>query len=296
MDKIELIHQHDVLIYPEVLFNRPISGLNRLHIMLIGGDVAQLNTLNQAYTALLALGLSPECIALDNPTVNEYLPIDTLKLHVDKKTQVIVETASVIDMAQRANLAVLCPGGHMNSSVQILCEKVLTECSVPVIITDEALPLYDNLPTTILSRQNTMFALSLGGLKRLERSLGIHISDRPSRGIYNILAHIAALQKVVAARFICYDDDLIVVSDMTEVSSRYGVIHLDGANALSSPGLFIGLLAGLLAQMQPGFNQAIQKVITSGYLLRKILHAQQADDQSRSVDQLITSTVQAELA
>lgn len=272
MQEIELVHQYDKLVFPEVLFNRPISGLGRLHVLLLAGEVSQLSIFSQVFTALTALSLNPDCVAIENELTNSFLPVGSTKIHVDKKSHQILETAQLIESSERSNLIIMSPGSNLTSSSHMLYEKIMGQTKTPVILTDEAVGIYVNLSKQARSRSNVMFILSLQGLKALEKSLDIHVEDRPGRGIYNVLHHMDAVQKVVQADVVCRYEGVVVVQSQAS-PGRYGIVHLEAGNTEAYQGLLTGLIAGLMTEPVPVLRGGLEKVMTAGYLFNMITRA-----------------------
>ncbi len=272
MQEIELVHQHDKLVFPEVLFNRPISGLGRLHILLLAGEISQLSIFSQVFTALTALSLNPDCVAMESELTNSFLPVGSTKIHVDKKSHQVLETAQLIESSEDSNLVIMSPGSNLTSSSHMLYEKIMDQTQAPVIITDEAVGIYANLPRQARSRGNVMFILSLQGLKMLEKSLEMHVEDRPGRGIYNLLHHMDAVQRVVKADVVCRHEGVVLVQSQ-DSSRRCGVVHLEVSNTEAYSGLLIGLIAGLTTEPSAAFRGNLEKAMTAGYLFKMITSA-----------------------
>jgi hypothetical protein len=272
VQEIELVHQYDKLVFPEVLFNRPISGLGRLHVLLLAGEISQLSIFSQVFTALRALSLNPDCVAIENELTNSFLPVGSVKIHVDKKSHQILETAQLIESSERSNLVIISPGSNLTSSSHMLYEKIMSQTQAPVILTDEAVGIYANLPRQARSRANVMLTLSLQGLKALEKSLDLHVEDRPGRGIYNLLHHMGAVQGVVKADIVCRHEGVVLVQSQAS-SKRCGVIHLEASNAEAYQGILIGLIAGLMTEPAPVLRGGLEKVMTAGYLFNMITRA-----------------------
>ena len=292
-DHIKLIHQRDQSLYPDVLFNRPISGLGRMHVALFGGGKRGVVTLSEVYSSMLSTGIEPTCV-VEAPTANlAPLPIGSIILHTDKKTQQVSETAEVLSFVARSNMVILAPEAELGSALQILFEKVLSETQTPVVITDEVVGLYRFTPRTS-KRANVLFILSSEGLMKLANALALPVKIRPGRGIYNTLALVEAVYEATGAHVLSFDNEQAVVRDGSS-SDEYGIIHVQEGSISQHRGLLIGLIAGLLSDVTQTFTSVLPKLMTAGYLFNAIMSQSNGLHDPAMLDRAIKDTLSSEL-
>lgn len=291
--QIKLIHQRDESLYPDVLFNRPIRGLSRMHVALFGGSKRGMVALSEMYSTMLSTGIEPTCVVEAVTAELAPLPVGSLILHTDKKTRQVSETADVLSFVGRSNVAIMAPEAELGSSLQILLEKVLSETQTPVIITDEAVGLYRFAPRGT-KRLNVLFILSAEGLMKLANVLALPVKIRPGRGVYNTLALVEAVHDATGAHVVSFDCEQAVVRDGSR-NDEYGIIHVLENGITQHRGLFIGLVAGLLADTSQAFTSVLPKLMTAGYLFNSILNQSNGLHDPAMLDRAIKDTLANEL-
>ncbi len=292
-DHIKLIHQRDESLYPDVLFNRPIRGLSRMHVALFGGGKRGVVTLSEVYSTMQSTGIEPTCVVEALVANLAPLPIGSIILHTDKKSQQVSETAEVLSFVDRSNMVIMAPEAELGSSLQILFEKVLSETQTPVIITDEAVGLYRFTPRNA-KRVNVLFVLSSEGLMKLANILALPVKIRPGRGVYNTLALVEAVHEATGAHVVSYDNEQAVVRDGAS-SDEYGIIHVQEGSITQHRGLLIGLTAGLLTDVSQSFTSVLPKLMTAGYLFNTILGQSNGLHDPAMMDRAIKDTIASEL-
>lgn len=291
--QIKLIHQRDESLYPDVLFNRPIRGLSRMHVALFGGSKRGMVALSEVYSAMLSTGIEPTCIVEAVAAELAPLPVGSPILHADKKTKQVSESADVLSFVGRSNVAIMAPDAELGSSLQILFEKVLSQTNTPVIITDEAVGLYRFMPTGS-KRVNVLFILSTEGLMKLVNVLALPVKIRPGRGVYNTISLVEAVHEATGAHVLSFDTEQAVVRDKSS-SNEYGIIHVLENSIMQHRGLFIGLVAGLLADTAQTFSSVLPKLMTAGYLFNSILSQSNGLHDPAMLDRAIKETLASEL-
>ncbi len=294
MAELALIHQRDELLYPDIVFNRPISGLSRLQLALFGGSKKRLNTLSQLYGTTVAMGVSPVCLVEARATDASLLPLGSMLLSAGRKTGHIEQTGEVLDFLTHANLVVMAPDVEFGSSMQILFEKIWSTTAVPLVVTDEALALYNFMPQVSWMRPNTLLYLGSEALMKLAGALDLSVKIRPGRGVYNVINIAQSVSKRLRAHVICYGADMAVVVD-TSHASEVGIIHFRPTVINEYRGLFMGLLCGLLADFAVELSDVLPKALTAGYLFNTITLAERELRDPVQADRLIRETIQREM-
>lgn len=293
-DHVKLIHQRDQSLYPDVLFNRPISGLSRMHVALFGGSKRGIVALSEVYSALRSTGIEPTCIVEAVAAELAPLPVGSLILHTDKKTKQVSETADVLSFVGRSNVAIVAPEVELGSSLQILYEKILSQTNTPIIITDEAVGLYRFMPIDT-KRSNVLFILSTEALIKLANTLALPVKIRPGRGVYNTISLVEAVRDAIGAHVLSFDSEQAVVCDNSS-SNEHGIIHVLENSIMQHRGLFIGLVAGLLVDTAQTFTSVLPKLMTAGYLFNSILSQSNGLHDPAMLDRAIKDTLASEFS
>lgn len=263
MSHPSIIHQRDQILYPDILFNRPINPLLRPRILLVGGRPGGLKELSDCYNTMLALGPSPELVIPD--TIGQL----TASLHPAVELKSLqggqLDKSQLEQVLKEIHLVVLAPGLAKGSINQLAIEYILNSSQAVMLLTDEALRLAQINPK-IFRRQKTIFCLSTEGLVVLANYLRVAVTIRPKRGIFNHFDIICAIQQVVGGIFIVYSQSQIIVVDTPD---RIGVVELDQAEIPALRGVFLGLVAVLSADIGQQTSKIFEKSMVAGYLLRQ---------------------------
>ncbi len=250
------------MLYPEVLFDKPINPMLKPVVLIVGGEVGSLNNLDTAYQILSALDAYPELIVPSG--------LSKLGVKVPAKACIELQSAGQINKAilksqlDDANLLVLAPFLPQNSTNQIACDYMFENCTSPVIITDEALRLA-RLNPTVFHRTNTIFLISSHGLIDLANYQKIGVSIRPDRGVFNKIDIIKELQGKFKSDFIVYDKEQILVCSRDDVM---GIVDTNNVDILARRGVLLGLMSGLLADSSSKNINFFKRAMTAGYIFK----------------------------
>jgi len=296
MQDRQLIHQYDELLYPDIIFNRPISNLARLQIAVFGGRQHQLAEISQLYQTLGAMGISAQLYLEEKVIVPGMVPLGTFHLTTDRKTGKVSQTAEVLDRVRESNLAVFAPNVLLGSAMHILAERLLNETDTPIILTDEAVMLMSpQFAQTLRHRGNVVFFLSNRGMIQLANQLGLAVQIRSGRGVYNTLDIQESIVNATGAGIISYAHDVAVVLD-SKNSTEAGIIHFSRPGQLDNQrGVFLAILAGLVVSPGSGITNFMQKALTGGYLFQKIADHTDAHVSNVFTADRINSTLRQEL-
>jgi hypothetical protein len=264
-----------------------------MHVALFGGSKRGIVALSEVYSALQSTGIEPTCVVEAVTAELAPLPVGSLILHADKKTKQVSESADVLSFVGRSNVAIVAPEAELGSSLQILFEKILSQTNTPIIITDEAVGLYRFMPIDA-KRSNVLFILSSEGLLRLASVLALPVKIRPGRGVYNVLALVEAVRDATGAHVLSFDTEQAVACDNSR-GDEYGIIHVLESSIMQHRGLFIGLVAGLLADATQTFSSVLPKLMTAGYLFNLIMTQSNGLHDPAMLDRAIKDTLASEL-
>ncbi len=298
MQDRQLIHQYDELLYPDIIFNRPISNLARLQIAVFGGRHHQLAEISQLYQALGAMGVSAQLYLEEKVIVPDMVPLGTFHLTTDLKKGKVSQTAEVLDRVGESNLAIFAPNVLLGSAMHILAERLLTETDVPIILTDEAVMLMSpQFAQTLRHRGNVIFFLSNRGMIQLANQLGLAVQIRSGRGVYNTLDIQESIFEATGASIISYAHDVAVVLDDSKNSTEAGIIHFSRPGLLDAQrGVFLAILAGLVVDLGSEITNFMQKALTGGYLFQKIADTTDAHVSNVFTADRISSILRKELS
>ncbi len=263
MSHPSIIHQRDQILYPDILFNRPINPLLKPHILLVGGRPGGLKELSDCYNTILALGIFPElvtpvAVGQLTPGLRPAVELKSLQggqLDKSQLGQVITEN----------HLVVLAPGLAKGSINQLAIEYILSNSQAIMLLTDEALQLAQ-INAEIFRRQKAIFCLSTEGLVAMANYLGVAVTIRPKRGIFNHFDIICAIQEAVGGVFIVYSQSQIIIVDKPD---RIGLVELDQAEIPVLRGILLGLVAAISADIGQQMSNIFEKSLVAGYLLRQ---------------------------
>lgn len=265
MARPEIIHQKDELLYPWVLFNRPINPSLKPTVLLVGGSPGNLTDLSDSFQAALATNVQLELLipkSLSN--LVDTLPV---KAYIELNKPYQINKAKLDDAIAASNLIVLAPNLAVNSTNQLAMIHIMQHSQQAMILTDEVLRVF-KVPTIHFNNQNMLFLISVDGLIKLANYLHVGVSIKPNRGVYNKIDIIHSLQSKINCSFIVYDAEQLLVCDR---EGGVGLIEFTQSDIFAYRGFLIGIISGLMADYGSRINEVIPKVLTAGYVLRKCI-------------------------
>lgn len=245
MSALRLIRQGEEILYPELLFNRPVNPIHWPMVALIGGQAHGFAALNHAYEAVSMLGCRVDVYTPQTAAAAWQQPLAGMPLHTFDPADQAATEHMWQQLEVSASLAVLGLNSPLASQLQVRYEELLQTSTLPVLVTGEVLPLF-TINRALLQRPNVIMCCDLLALIRLINGLRLGVRHRPARGVFGIHELVMALgEEWPAGKFILTDPSGVYVFAAAE-PQQLGVLTLP-ATEDDSGGITCGVMAAALS-------------------------------------------------
>lgn len=261
--------QRDQLLYPKILWNRPLSRHGAGRLLVVGGYQADFSQPTAIFTLAMAAGAG-ECIVA--------LPDSLARLLTGTPSIVFVPSSpsgslgrdalgQILNAVDDANGVALGANLSNNSETAVLIERLVQETTKPLIIFAEALPALQFNIRLVTARERTLMIVTMPEVFKLAAQLGLSIHIRRDGGLMNKLEIIKIVKEVMAADMVVYGAETIVavghelsVTPTNPVLSRlptayYSVLSVFWLQHSAKPFEALTTAAWVLAYAGNGLNQ-----------------------------------------
>jgi NAD(P)H-hydrate repair Nnr-like enzyme with NAD(P)H-hydrate dehydratase domain len=211
--------QNSTLLYPKILWNRPLSRHGAGRLLIIGGYKADFSQPTAMFTLAMAAGAG-ECMVV--------LPDSLARILAGIPSTIFVPSspsgslgrdalAQVLDAVDDANGVALGANLSNNSESAVLVERMIQETSKPLIVFGEVFQALQFNAPLITKRDHTLLILTMPEVFKLASQLGLSIHIRRDGGLMNKLEIIQIVKAAVTGAIVVYGAETIVAVD-SEIS------------------------------------------------------------------------------
>lgn len=275
MAELDIIRQGEIVLYPDLVFNRPVNPVSQPIVSLVGGNVTGIKPLDQAYTVAAGLGSRVDLLTTAQVAgaVRElsagwpphvFDPADRAATH---ELWHQIETGS--------SLAAVGIDLPLSSTVQVRLEELLQLSSVPLIVTGQALRLFATNPG-LLQKPNLVLCCDTIELMRLCNDVRVPARLVAQRGIYGIVDLIQKLaEQVTGLKIAAFDAENLLIYDHRD-PNQIGLLHING-DWYDGRGLIYGALAGMLSWPLRSLDKYLPRAMNAAYVLRRLVVDEKTD-------------------
>jgi NAD(P)H-hydrate repair Nnr-like enzyme with NAD(P)H-hydrate dehydratase domain len=258
----QFARQEDEPLYPNVLYNRPVTRAAAGRLLVVGGHSGEFSLPTAIHQLATAAGVG-ECRTV--------LPNNLAKLLSGAPgTYFVPETSSgsigrealgrILELSEEADAVALGASLSNNSNTTMLIERLIAELKRPVIIFHDALVALRHNITTVTDNPDALIILTMAEVFRLCGQLGIPIQIRPGGGLISKLEIIQDLRAATRCQIAVYGTEIIVAADtemvVTPINYRLSMV----------PALFYAVLGTFWLQ-NPKDRRA--GLATAAYVIRQ---------------------------
>jgi len=272
----QIICQGDELLYPKLIFNRPVNPIQQPIVMFVHES---LPSLNQAYEAAAALKTKPQValISSENPDQAAETMLGTQTLSPTDGPAI----REALAMAE-INASFLSIGYHstLPSAVQIALDQFLLTSTVPALLSGSLWQLPAASPA-LLQKPNLILNLTTVECIKLCNALRIPVHTSAERGAYqladlaqSLLRHQSGLKVIISD-----DANVVMASQVTEGESNQPQIGLwhSHVELTHLQGYFVGVSAAMLAYpLRNIATDFCERLLNGTYLLQNSLTHERA--------------------
>lgn len=274
MDANNYLRQSGEPLYPNLLWNRPVSARHAGRLLLVGGQGGNFSMPNNIYLTATASGVGQCQIVFPDslqktlaPTgIGIFTPSNPSGSFGKSAVEVITQAATDFDA--------IGIGGDLgnNSQTTVALESLLNQLERPVALYDDALELLRYQPDLIARRPKRLVIASMNELFKLAGRLGVALPTIKDGGVTARIEVVQALAAATTADYAIFGREIIVASG--------GQISLTDLGYTPEPAVVYGLCMVFWLQNP---KSPFQGLTTAAYIL-----SQFNDDQIYTVPQATT--------
>lgn len=254
-------YQTTQLIYPKILWNRPISRATAGRLLLVGGHTSGLATLQAVYQIAAACGIGALTILAPvtlRPMLGTIPEID-FGPATPSGSLAKPALAQLIELAGYADATLVGPDLSNNSETAIMIEGFMAKQRQALILADAGIELVAQAPDLIRGRPQTLLILTMQQLFKLAGKLELPLQIRPEAGIAAKLDILADFWNVVKVDLALIGPEIIVKS-----GNHVSITQPPGQPASLAPAA-IGTLAVFYTQNP---SARYEGLTTAAYLIK----------------------------
>lgn len=266
--------QSQDLLYPKVLWNRPVSRLGAGRLLLPGGHSSQFSLVTGIHQVAEASGAG-ECVAVLPDSLVKILggaPNTTFVASSPSGSLGREALARLTELSEDADAILIGANLSNNSLTTILIERFMAESNRPVIAFEEALVSLKHDLKGLAKRPGNLLIVTMPEIFKLATALGVAITIRRDGGILNKLEIVRDVAAASNCDYVVYGSEIIV-----SVGGRLGVSTVNYRLG-QLPAMYYGALSVFWTQNS---QQRFEGLMTGAYVLGRVSDKIFGDPKSR---------------
>jgi NAD(P)H-hydrate repair Nnr-like enzyme with NAD(P)H-hydrate dehydratase domain len=212
METNDYIKQTDQPLFPDILWNRPLSRHTSGRLLLVGGHSGGFNMIQSVYQFSVAAGIGQCSVVL--PDVLRPILAGAPDSHFAPSTQSGSlgkgALALILDMAQEHDAVMLGPDLSANSETTVLAEHLLTSLTRPVILLGDSLIAARYQPEQLLNSPHHLVVADITEVLKLASAKRVPLPISHPDSVLNKLEIIKAITKHSSVSWMIHGRELIV--------------------------------------------------------------------------------------
>lgn len=271
MEDVNLVHDKESDIYQKILFERPISRLQSRSIGLLAGKHTRLKKINDIHEIILAMNHNTVIIA-ESELKTAGVPAEVYLEPGKKISNPYANSDEAIEALQDCSYVTVGMDIEIGSRLQIFLEKLISTRQAPIVFTSESISLFKISPHLVSNRKDDMYICNTKSLIQLADYLGVVVTFKPNAGIYNKIGLLKILAQHLQAHIVCIENYQILSCSYTD-TTKATITNIHNNADISLDYYFLAILLSLLCDVSNPNTDILDRVLTSGYLLRNSLDA-----------------------
>jgi NAD(P)H-hydrate repair Nnr-like enzyme with NAD(P)H-hydrate dehydratase domain len=235
----QFIRQTDTPIFPQTLYNRPITRMGGGRLLIVGGHASEFSLPTTIHQFAVAAGIGQATAVLPD-TLAKILggaPGTAFAPSTPSGSLAREALGRILELSEEADAVAIGASLSNNSNTAMLTERLVQELRRPQIILDDALTALRQNITSVTDNSQALVILTMAEVFKLCGALSIGINIRPQAGLINKLEIIQDLRSASACSYVVYGTEIIVAADadliVTPINYRLSL----------TPAIFYGTLA-----------------------------------------------------
>lgn len=211
----QFVKQENEPLFPNVLFNRPVTRMAAGRLLLPGGHSGEFSLPAAIQQLALAAGVG-ECRVLLPDVLAKFLggsPGTFFAPSSSSGSLAREAIGRILELAEEADAVALGASLSSNSNTTILLDKLVGEIDRPLILFDEALPALGAGITKVTDNPNALIILTMAEAFKICGHLQIPIHIRRDAGLLNKLEIIQDLKAASSCSYAIFGTEIIVATD-----------------------------------------------------------------------------------
>ncbi len=259
----QFVRQTDEPLYPDVLYNRPVTRAAGGRLLVVGGHQGEFSLPTAVHQFALAAGVG-ECTVVLPDVLAKFLggaPGVAFAAATASGSLDRAALGRILELSEEADAVAIGPSLSNNSATAILAERLAAEVERPVSVFDEGLSGLRHNVASVTGNSKALVILTMAELFKLAGALGVAINIRPGGGLINKLEIVRDVAAAGACAYAVYGTEIIVAAGgglvMTPVNYRLSKV----------PALFYGALTTFWLQNRPN---PVAGLATAAFLIRQV--------------------------
>ena len=258
----QFVRQTDQPVYPNILYNRPITRMGGGRLLIVGGHATEFSLPTTIHQVAVAAGIGQATAVLPDKVAKLLggAPGTTFAPSSTSGSLGREALGRILELSEEADALIIGPSLSNNSNTAMLTERLVREVQRPIIIIDDALVALRQDITSVTDNPKALIICTMAEVFKLCGALSIAINIRPNAGLINKLEIIQDLKSASACSYAVYGTEIIVAAGddlvVTPINYRLSL----------APAIFYGTLSTFWLQnpRQPSAGLA-----TGAYLIRQ---------------------------
>ena len=255
--------QSQELLYPKVLWNRPVSRLGAGRLLLPGGHSGEFSLVTGIHQVAAASGAGEAVAALPDSLVKILggAPNTTFVASSPSGSLGREALAGLVELSEDADAILIGANLSNNSLTTILIERLMAETQRPIIAFADALVSLQHNLKGLAESPGNLLIVTMPEVFKLAAALGVAITIRRDGGILNKLEIIRDVAAASKCDYVVYGSEIII-----SVDSKLGISTLN-SRLSQLPAMIYGTLSVFWTQNS---KQRYEGLMTGAYVLGQV--------------------------
>ncbi len=212
----------DQPLYPDLLWSRPENKLQAGKLLIIGGNSQGFAAAGEAFSTASQAGIGTSRVLLPNSlqkTIGQIFEAGEFAASTPSGSFSREALADYLDLSLWSDGVLLAGDLGRNSETAILLEAYLDKYNGPVTITRDVVTYFNELPTSVLTRPNTLLVMSMSQLQKLAVSARFPMAFTLGMDLLRLIDNLHEFTKRYEVNIITKHLDTLVVAVKGQIST-----------------------------------------------------------------------------
>lgn len=204
--------QTSELLFPKILWNRPISRATAGRLLVVGGHKHGVANLQGTYQIAQAAGIGALSLLVPDALRPMLGTIPELAFAPSTHSGSLAKAAlaELIDMSSHADTTLIGVNTSNNSETAILLESFVGKFQQPLVVADDGLEIIALTPELFAHRPNTLVILTMQQLFKLAGKLQLPLTIKPDTGLAGKVSILTELWNILKIDIALIGPEIII--------------------------------------------------------------------------------------